>query len=105
MSPPGGKRLGSGFLFFDARGYILTNYHVIAGAEQIEVTLGDRSHYTAKVLGSDKRNDVALIQIDAPRGKQLPFLQMGDSDSLQVGQSVLAIGNPFGFESTPDRPA
>jgi S1-C subfamily serine protease len=90
---------GSGFLF-DSRGYILTNYHVIEGAQQIEVTLGDRSHYTAKVLGSDQRNDVALIQIDAPRGKQLPFLTMGDSDSLQVGQSVLAIGNPFGFEST-----
>jgi S1-C subfamily serine protease len=90
---------GSGFLF-DPRGYILTNYHVIEGAQQIEVTLGDRSHYTAKVLGSDQRNDVALIQIDAPRGRQLPFLAMGDSDTLQVGQSVLAIGNPFGFEST-----
>jgi S1-C subfamily serine protease len=90
---------GSGFLF-DARGYILTNHHVIAGAQQIEVTLGDRSRYTARVVGSDERNDVALIQIDPPRGKQLPFLAMGDSDSLQVGQSVLAIGNPFGFEST-----
>jgi S1-C subfamily serine protease len=90
---------GSGFVF-DPRGYILTNYHVIEGAQQIEVTLGDRSHYTAKVLGSDQRNDVALIQIDPPRGKQLPFLTMGDSDGLQVGQSVLAIGNPFGFEST-----
>lgn len=90
---------GSGFLF-DSRGYILTNHHVIEGAQQIEVTLGDRSHYTAKVVGSDERNDVALIQIDPPRGKQLPFLPMGDSDALQVGQSVLAIGNPFGFEST-----
>jgi S1-C subfamily serine protease len=90
---------GSGFLF-DARGYILTNNHVIAGAQQIEVTLGDRSHYTAKVVGSDERNDVALIRIDPPRGKPLPFLPMGDSDGLEVGQSVLAIGNPFGFEST-----
>jgi S1-C subfamily serine protease len=90
---------GSGFVF-DPRGYILTNYHVIAGAQQIEVTLGDRSHYTAKVLGRDEHSDVALIQIDPPHGKQLPFLPMGDSDSLQVGQSVLAIGNPFGFEST-----
>jgi S1-C subfamily serine protease len=90
---------GSGFLF-DARGYILTNHHVIEGAQQIEVTLGDRTHYTARVVGSDERNDVALIQIEAPRGKQLPFLPMGDSDALQVGQSVLAIGNPFGFEST-----
>jgi S1-C subfamily serine protease len=90
---------GSGFIF-DSRGYILTNHHVIADAQQIEVTLGDRSHYTAKVVGSDERNDVALIKIEPPRGKQLPFLTMGDSDSLQVGQSVLAIGNPFGFEST-----
>jgi putative serine protease PepD len=90
---------GSGFLF-DPRGYILTNHHVIEGAQQIEVTLGDRTHYTARVVGSDERNDVALIQIDPPRGKQLPFLPMGDSDALQVGQSVLAIGNPFGFEST-----
>jgi putative serine protease PepD len=90
---------GSGFLF-DSRGYILTNYHVIAGAQQIEVTLGDRSRHRARVVGGDERNDVALIQIDAPPGKQLPFLPMGDSDTLQVGQSVLAIGNPFGFEST-----
>src|SRR3990172_7995997 len=90
---------GSGFLF-DARGYILTNYHVIAGAQQIEVTLGDRTHYTARVVGGDQRTDVALLQIEAPRGRQLPILPMGDSDSLQVGQSVLAIGNPFGFEST-----
>jgi S1-C subfamily serine protease len=90
---------GSGFLF-DARGYILTNHHVIENAQQIEVTLGDRTRYTARVVGSDERNDVALIQIDAPRGRQLPFLPMGDSDALQVGQSVLAIGNPFGFEST-----
>jgi S1-C subfamily serine protease len=90
---------GSGFLF-DPRGYILTNYHVIEGAQQIEVTLGDRSRYTARIVGSDKRNDVALIRIDAPAGKQLPVLAMGDSDTLQVGQSVLAIGNPFGFQST-----
>lgn len=90
---------GSGFLF-DPRGYILTNHHVIQNAQQIEVTLGDRSRYTARVVGSDERNDVALIQIDAPPGKQLPYLPMGDSDALQVGQSVLAIGNPFGFEST-----
>ena len=90
---------GSGFLF-DPRGYILTNHHVIEGAQQIEVMLGDRTHYTARVVGSDERNDVALIKIDPPRGKQLPFLSMGDSDRLQVGQSVLAIGNPFGFEST-----
>ena len=59
---------GSGFIF-DARGYILTNHHVIADAQQIEVTLGDRSHYTAKVVGSDERNDVALLKIEPPQGK------------------------------------
>jgi S1-C subfamily serine protease len=90
---------GSGFVF-DPRGYVLTNHHVIENAQQIEVTLGDRSRYTARVIGSDERNDVALLKIDPPRGKQLPYLTMGDSDGLQVGQSVLAIGNPFGFEST-----
>jgi len=90
---------GSGFLF-DPRGYILTNYHVIQGAQAIEVTLGDRTHYSARIVGGDERNDVALIRIDAPQGKRLPVLAMGDSDALQVGQSVLAIGNPFGFEST-----
>jgi putative serine protease PepD len=90
---------GSGFLF-DPRGYILTNFHVIEGAQSIEVTLGDHSRYTARAVGGDERNDVALIRIDPPEGKRLPVLPMGDSDSLQVGQSVLAIGNPFGFEST-----
>ncbi len=99
LEPVAVNGAGSGFVF-DPRGYILTNYHVIAGAEAIDVTLGDRSHYTAKVIGSDERNDVALIQINTPRGRQLPYLSMGDSDLLQVGQSVLAIGNPFGFEST-----
>ncbi len=90
---------GSGFLF-DPRGYILTNFHVVQGAQVIDVTLGDRSRYTARIVGGDERNDVALLRIDAPAGKQLPVLAMGDSDALQVGQAVLAIGNPFGFEST-----
>jgi S1-C subfamily serine protease len=99
FDPVAVKGAGSGFLF-DPRGYILTNHHVIENAQQIEVTLGDQSRYTARVVGSDERNDVALIKIDAPRGHKLPFLAMGDSDGLQVGQSVLAIGNPFGFEST-----
>jgi putative serine protease PepD len=89
---------GSGFLF-DPRGYILTNYHVVRGAQAIEVTLGDRTRYPARYVGGDARNDVALIQIDA-RGRNLPVLTMGDSDALQVGQHVLAIGNPFGFQST-----
>jgi S1-C subfamily serine protease len=89
---------GSGFVI-DPRGYILTNYHVVAGAQTMEVILGDQSRYPAKFVGADQRNDVALIKID-PKGKQLTSLTLGDSSKLQVGQKVLAIGDPFGFQST-----
>jgi S1-C subfamily serine protease len=89
---------GSGFVI-DPRGYILTNFHVIQEAQSIEVVLGDQSRYPAKVIGADQRNDVALVKID-PKGKALASLQLGDSSALQVGQKVLAIGNPFGFQST-----
>jgi putative serine protease PepD len=89
---------GSGFVI-DPRGYILTNFHVVQEAQSIEVVLGDQTHYPAKVVGADQRNDVALIKID-PKGKSLVALNLGDSSSLQVGQKVLAIGNPFGFQST-----
>ncbi len=88
---------GSGFLVDDT-GRILTNNHVVAGAEELEITLTDQSKYKARVLARDAANDVALIQI-SPR-KKLPFLRLGDSDPLQVGQKVLAIGNPFGLEGT-----
>jgi S1-C subfamily serine protease len=98
MTPVPVEGAGSGFLI-DPRGYILTNFHVVAGAQSIEVVLGDRSKYPAKFIGADERNDVALIKID-PKGKQLAYLQLGDSSKLQVGQRVLAIGNPFGFQST-----
>jgi S1-C subfamily serine protease len=89
---------GSGFLI-DTDGHILTNYHVVHGAQAIEVTLGDQSRYRAKFIGADTRNDIALIQIE-PRGRKLTALAIGDSRALQVGQRVLAIGNPFGFQST-----
>ncbi len=89
---------GSGFVI-DPRGYILTNYHVVQEAQTIEVALGDQSRYPAKFIGADQRNDVALIKID-PRGRKLTPLTMGDSTTLQVGQHVLAVGNPFGFQST-----
>jgi S1-C subfamily serine protease len=89
---------GSGFVI-DADGHILTNYHVVQGAETIEVTLGDQSRYKAKFIGADSRNDIALIQIDA-HGRKLMPLPLGDSRNLLVGQRVLAIGNPFGFQST-----
>ena len=89
---------GSGFVI-DTDGHILTNYHVVQGAQTIEVILGDESHYKAKYIGADTRNDIALIQID-PHGHKLATLKLGDSRNLLVGQRVLAIGNPFGFEST-----
>jgi S1-C subfamily serine protease len=98
MEPVPVEGAGSGFVI-DPRGYILTNFHVVQGAQAISVTLGDRSHYDAKFIGADERNDIALVKID-PKGRTLPALTMGDSDTLQVGQRVLAIGNPFGFQST-----
>ena len=98
MNPVPVEGAGSGFII-DSRGYILTNYHVIEEAQSIEVVLGDQSRYPAKAVGADQRNDVALIKID-PKGKKLAVLALGDSSTLQVGQKVLAIGNPFGFQST-----
>jgi len=91
------RALGSGFLI-SADGRILTNNHVISGSSKIEVRFSDGSRYTAKVLVSDRADDLAVVQID-PK-KKLPFLKLGDSDGLQVGQKVLAIGNPFGFSGT-----
>ncbi|MGE5488281.1 MAG: S1C family serine protease [bacterium] len=89
---------GSGFIV-NPDGRILTNNHVISGSQKIEVILPqDQSKYRATVLARDPRNDLALIQIQAR--KKLPFLRLGNSDTLQVGQKVLAIGNPFGLEGT-----
>jgi S1-C subfamily serine protease len=98
MDPVPVEGAGSGFVI-DPRGYILTNFHVVQEAQSIEVVLGDQSRYPAKFIGADQRNDVALIKID-PKGRQLSALPLGDSSALQVGQKVLAIGNPFGFQST-----
>jgi S1-C subfamily serine protease len=90
---------GSGFIIKDT-GEILTNYHVVKGASQLTVTLGgsDKRVYKAKVLGTDSRGDMALIKIDADH--KLPALPLGNSDALEVGQKVLAIGNPFGLGGT-----
>src|SRR6266478_2549225 len=98
MDPVPVEGAGSGFVI-DPRGYILTNFHVVEGAQSIEVVLGDQSRYPAKFIGADQRNDVALVKID-PKGKNLAALPLGDSAAIQVGQKVLAIGNPFGFQST-----
>jgi S1-C subfamily serine protease len=91
------KDQGSGFLI-GADGKILTNSHVVANERQLEVTLSDQTHYKAQLLSRDEANDLALLQI-TPRAK-LPSLHLGDSDALQVGQKVLAIGNPFGLDGT-----
>jgi S1-C subfamily serine protease len=98
MDPVPIEGAGSGFVI-DDKGYILTNFHVVQEAQSIEVVLGDQSRYQAKFIGADERNDVALVKID-PKGKHLVALPLGDSSALQVGQKVLAIGNPFGFQST-----
>jgi serine protease Do len=88
--------LGSGFIISED-GYILTNHHVIDGADEIIVRLSDRQEYEAKVIGSDKDSDIALLKID---GEDLPVLEYGDSNDLKVGEWVLAIGSPFGFDHT-----
>jgi S1-C subfamily serine protease len=87
---------GSGFII-DADGHILTNYHVIADARQVEVTLHNRKKYRATVVGTDRSHDLAIIQIKAP---ELASMTLGDSRNLQVGQKVYAIGNPFGLAGT-----
>jgi S1-C subfamily serine protease len=89
---------GSGSII-DVKGHILTNHHVVANAQKLEVTLGDGSKWPAKLIGSDPDNDLAVIKIDVPKEK-LKILSMGDSKSLRIGQKVLAIGNPFGLQRT-----
>jgi S1-C subfamily serine protease len=87
---------GSGFII-DGDGHVLTNYHVIADARQVEVTLHNRKKYRATVVGTDRSHDLAIIQIKAP---DLAAMTLGDSRNLQVGQKVYAIGNPFGLAGT-----
>ncbi len=91
------QSLGSGFII-DKDGYILTNLHVIGNADKIMVKLANEKEYEARLVGRDPRTDLALIKISA-RG-DLPVVRLGDSDALQVGDWVLAIGNPFGLEQT-----
>ncbi len=89
---------GSGSII-DTRGHILTNHHVVANAQKLEVTLADGSKWPAKLIGLDSDNDLAVIKIEAPKEK-LKIISMGDSKNLRIGQKVLAIGNPFGLERT-----
>jgi len=90
------RSLGSGFII-SPDGYILTNAHVVEAGDDITVKLNDKREFTAKVIGSDRRTDVALIKIDATG---LPVVKIGDTKILRVGEWVLAIGSPFGFESS-----
>ena len=90
------QSLGSGFIF-SADGYIMTNAHVVDSANKITVRLTDKREFVAKVIGADKRTDVALLKIDA---KNLPKITVGDPDKLKVGEWVVAIGSPFGFDSS-----
>ena len=90
------RSLGSGFII-SSDGYILTNAHVIDDAEKITVRLSNQREYTGKVIGKDKRTDIALVKINA---KNLPTVKIGNSDDVQVGEWVLAIGEPFGLDHT-----
>jgi serine protease Do len=91
------QSLGSGFVI-DEKGYIVTNNHVIEAADEIQVRLKDGKEYDAEIVGRDPNTDIALIRVSSP--VSLPAVQFGDSDVLEVGQWVVAIGNPFGLEHT-----
>jgi S1-C subfamily serine protease len=91
--------MGSGFVI-DTEGHILTNFHVVEGARQVEVTTSDKKKYKAQIVGTDSVHDLAVIQIP---NKTVPQAEIGDSKSLAVGQKVYAIGNPFGLSGTMTR--
>ncbi|HEX5037551.1 MAG TPA: DegQ family serine endoprotease [bacterium] len=90
------KSLGSGFLI-NSEGYIITNNHVVDGADEIKVVVDGKQKYDGKVVGSDPKTDLAVIKISAPN---LPSVTLGDSDQIQVGDWVMAVGNPFGLDHT-----
>ncbi|MCR4379025.1 MAG: DegQ family serine endoprotease [Rhodospirillales bacterium] len=103
LTAPGPKRkvqnaLGSGVIIA-ADGVIVTNNHVIEGADEIKVVLNDRREFGARVVGRDERTDLAVLKLDM-QGEKLPFLELSDSDAVEVGDLVLAIGNPFGVGQT-----
>ena len=90
------RGVGSGFII-STDGYVMTNHHVVEGADEIYVTLTDKREFKGKLIGSDQRTDVALVKIDS---NDLPSLKIGDPNRVRVGEWVLAIGSPFGLEST-----
>ena len=97
LRPVPAQGIGSGVIF-DARGYVLTNSHVIQDAQQIRVTLPDGRAFPGKLVGADPLTDLAVVKID---GRDLPAARLGDSSKLEVGETVIAIGNPLGLEGGP----
>jgi serine protease Do len=95
--PPEAPGSGSGVII-DKRGYIVTNNHVVGDAEEVEVRLSDKSKFTGKIIGKDPDTDLAVVKIESD--KDLPFVPIGDSSKLKVGQWVIAVGNPFGLDRT-----
>lgn len=91
------EALGSGFIF-DPGGYVITNNHVVEDTDSVKVKLADDREFTATIVGTDERTDVALLKIDDPAA--LPFVSFGNSDAARVGEEVMAVGNPFGFGGT-----
>jgi S1-C subfamily serine protease len=98
LNPVPQEGSGSGFVF-DQRGHIVTNYHVVEGADELQVTFADGTMTEAEVVGVDPSNDLAVIRVDVGRGRLKP-LPLGNSEELRVGRFVVAIGNPFGLEQT-----
>ncbi len=96
---PQERSLGSGFII-DKSGLVVTNNHVVDGADEIEVQLSDEQVFQADLVGADERTDVALLRLKGVKNKKLPVVSFGDSDSLRVGDHVVAIGNPFGLDHT-----
>jgi serine protease Do/serine protease DegQ len=98
LPPRETRSAGSGVIVDAASGYVLTNHHVIADADEIEVILGDNRNFKAKVVGSDEGTDIAVLKLEG--AGQLRQIRLGDSDRVRVGDFVVAIGNPFGLQST-----
>lgn len=90
---------GSGSII-DKRGYVVTNVHVIDGASKIYISLSDGTQYEGSIVGTDSASDIAVLKFDPPKNVELQTISFGDSDKLKVGQKLIAIGNPFGFERT-----
>ncbi|MDU5345108.1 MAG: trypsin-like peptidase domain-containing protein, partial [Prevotella bivia] len=96
IQTPKRQATGSGVII-SSDGYIVTNNHVVEGADELTVTLNDNREYNAKIVGTDKQTDLALIKVNA---KNLPALPIGDSEKLKVGEWVIAVGNPYNLSST-----